>query len=48
MMSDDNFIINIYINIYFMFENVDRVHGRFLRYAILKFVVGRLGDATVT
>ena len=27
---------------YFMFENVDRVHGRFLQYTLFKAVVGRI------
>ena len=27
--------------IYFIFENVDRIHSRFLQYAVFKVVVGR-------
>ena len=42
MMGDYKFIINIYVKcIYFMFENVHHIHGRFPHYAIFKVVVDR-------
>ena len=36
MMGNDKFIINEYKMCIFMFENVYRVHGPFLQYAVFK------------
>ena len=42
MMGNKKFIIHLFKCIYFMFENVDRAHGRFLWYAVFLVVVGRV------